>query len=572
MKTKIIIIFLILLLSKTNNSFAIKTVPDSEKRCTISGNIKDSKTGEELIGATVYIKELKTGVATNVYGFYSISIPSGKYIIVYSFIGFESFEKMIDLKSNMSLNIELNPKQQQLNEVVIKADRANENVVRNEMSSIKMDSKTIKQIPALLGEVDIIKAIQLLPGIQTTSEGSSGFSVRGGAPDQNLILLDEAPVYSSSHLMGFFSVFNNDAIKDVKIYKGDIPMNYGGRLSSVLDVRMNDGNSKRLTATGGIGLISSRLTLEGPISKDKTTFIISGRRTYFDLFLPLAPNVEIRKNSLYFYDFNAKITHQFNENNRLYISGYFGRDVFINKFAGMDYGNQTFTMRWNHLFSKKLFSNFTFIQSKYDYSIGTPDGSANSFNWSAKLRDYGLKADFTFYPNPNNTIKFGASSTYHIFDPGSVSGVGDQTVFNQYTLPSNYALEHGIYLGNDQKINDKLTIKYGLRYSIFQNVGSATIYNYNSNFESIDSTVYKSGEIFNTYSGLEPRLGINYTLNEVSSIKASYSRTYQYLQLAQNSTAGTPRHAWSPGSRNIKPKKTEQIAFTNLINLHANVS
>ncbi|MEI6821138.1 MAG: TonB-dependent receptor [Bacteroidota bacterium] len=559
-KNKLLLMLILTLFIKVNSSFALNTIPDSEKRYTISGKIKDAKTGEELIGATVFIKEIKTGIATNVYGFYSISIPAGNYTLMYSFIGYEGIEKKIELKSNISINIELTPIQHQLGEVVISAERKNENVVRNEMSVIKMDSKTIKQIPALLGEVDIIKALELLPGIQTTSEGSSGFSVRGGASDQNLILLDEATIYSVSHFLGFFSIFNNDAIKDVTIYKGDIPMNYGGRLSSVLDVRMNDGNSKRFTATGGVGIISSRLTLEGPIKNEKTTYVISGRRTYYDLFFPLSPNADIKNDKLYFYDFNAKITHQFDEKNRLFISGYLGRDVFSNANALMTYGNQTFTMRWNHLFSNKLFSNFSFVQSTYNYNLGNPGATSNSFTWDAAMKDYGLKADFTYYPNPNNTIKFGASSTYHVFNPGSVSGIGSQTSFTQFLLPSDYTLEHGIYIGNDQKLNEKLSIKYGLRYSIFQNVGSATVYHFNSNFESTDSSVYSNGKIFNTYSGLEPRLGLIYKLNEFSSIKASYSRTYQYVQIAQNSTAGTPLDIWFPASPNVKPQRADQFA------------
>lgn len=533
----------------------------NEKNPIISGSIKDAKTGEQLLGATVFIKELKSGVASNMYGFYSLSIPPGNYTLLYSYIGYESYEKKIQLKENTTLNIELQPKNQELKEVVIKEKRNNENVKKNEMSVVRMDAKTIRKIPAFMGEVDVIKALQLLPGIQTTSEGSSGFSVRGGSPDQNLILLDEATVYNASHLLGFFSVFNNDAIKDVKIYKGDIPMNYGGRLSSVLDVRMNDGNQKKFSATGGIGTISSRLTIEGPLLKDKTSFIISGRRTYFDLFLPLSPDENIRKNVLYFYDFNAKISHTINENNRLYISGYFGRDVFNNDFSRLTSGNQTFTMRWNHLFSKKLFTNFMFVYSKYDYFLGTPEGEANSFEWLSKMRDYGLKADFTLYSNPNNTIKFGIGSIYHIFDPGMAKGTGSQSLFNEFVVPSSYALENGVYLGNEQKINNRIELKYGLRFSMFQNIGAATIYNYNSNFESIDSTVYKSGDFYKTYSGLEPRVGIAYTLNEESSVKLNYSRTYQYIQLAQNSTSGTPLDVWFPASPNVKPQRCDQVAL-----------
>ena len=438
MKHNILLLLCLLLITTATFTKASNPITDLDKKPIVSGSVKDAKTGEQLLGATVYIRELKSGVATNMYGFYSLSIPAGKYTLVYSYIGYENFVKEIQLKENITLNVELQPKQQQLKEVVISEKRNNENITRNEMSVARMDAKTIRKIPAFMGEVDVIKALQLLPGIQTTSEGSSGFSVRGGSPDQNLILLDEATVYNASHLLGFFSVFNNDAIKDVKIYKGDIPMNYGGRLSSVLDVRMNDGNQKNFSATGGIGTISSRLTIEAPLIKDKTSFIMSGRRTYFDLFLPLSSDKNVRDNVLYFYDFNAKISHTINENNRLYLSGYFGRDVFNNSFSKLTSGNQTFTLRWNHLFSKKLFSNFMFVYSKYDYYLGTPEGEAYSFDWNSKMRDYGLKADFTLYSNPKNTIKFGISSIYHIFQPGSAKGTGSQSMFNEFVVPSSY--------------------------------------------------------------------------------------------------------------------------------------
>lgn len=556
---KIITIILLLIYIKIP-VFADNFNEGGDKKLIISGSIKDATNGEQLLGATVFIKELKTGTASNLYGFYSISLQQGTYTLVYSYIGYQNIERTIQLKANTTINIELQPLQSELKEVVITEKRSNENITKNEMSVVRMDAKTIRQIPAFMGEVDIIKAMQLLPGVQTTSEGSSGFSVRGGSPDQNLILLDEATVYNASHLLGFFSVFNNDAIKDVKIYKGDIPMNYGGRLSSVLDVRMNDGNDKHFEGTGGIGNISSRLTLEGPLLKDKTSFILSGRRTYFDLFLPLSSDEKIRDNTLYFYDFNAKIAHTINENNRIYLSGYFGRDVFNNNFSKLNSGNQTFTMRWNHLFSKKIFSNFMFVYSKYDYYLGTPEGEAYSFDWRSKMRDYGFKSDFTLYANPNNTIKFGISSIYHIFEPGYAKGTGTQSFFNEFTVPSSYALENGIYIGNDQKVNDKLTLKYGIRVSMFNNVGPATIYNYNNNFESTDSSVYKSGDFYQTYAGIEPRFGISYTINDKSSVKASYSRTNQYIQLAQNSTSGTPLDVWFPSSPNVKPQISDQIA------------
>jgi outer membrane cobalamin receptor len=531
------------------------------KRYTLSGSISDKNNGEQLIGATLFIKELKTGTTSNVYGFYSISLEPGEYTFTWAFLGYESIEKKIKLTANTTQNIELVSKSQKLSEVEIRAQRANENVAKNEMSTVKLSSKTIKEIPALMGEVDIIKALQLLPGVQATSEGATGFSVRGGAPDQNLILLDEATVYNASHFLGFFSVFNNDAIKDVTIYKGDIPVQFGGRLSSVVDVRMNDGNNKKFAATGGIGTISSRLTVEGPLVKNQTSFILSGRRTYFDLFLPLSSDENVRDNQVYFYDFNAKISHKINENNRIFLSGYFGRDVFNNDFFRMNLGNQTFTMRWNHLFSKKLFTNFTFIQSKYDYQLGTTPGQANSFTWKSQLQDYGLKADFNYFITPENNLKFGVSSIYHVYHPGRAAGDGDNSLFTEFIVPSNYALEHSIYAGNDQKINNKFSLKYGIRATLFQNIGSATIYNYNANFESIDSTVYKKGDIFNHYFRIEPRFGAAYMFNDKFSIKANYSRTYQFIQLAQNSTSGTPLDVWFPTSPNIEPQSADQFSL-----------
>jgi hypothetical protein len=444
-------------------------------------------------------------------------------------------------------------------------------VKKPEMSVIKMDVKSINRIPALFGEVDLIKAIQMLPGVQATSEGSTGFSVRGGNPDQNLILLDEAVVYNASHLLGFFSVFNNDAIKDVTLYKGDIPASSGGRLSSLLDVRMKDGNSRKFSVTGGIGLISSRLTLESPVFDENTSFIVSGRRTYADLFLPLSKNKEISDNKLYFYDFNAKVTHRFDDNNRIFLSGYFGRDIFSNQFALMSLGNQTATLRWNHLFSKSLFSNFSLIYSKYDYSLGTPKGEASAFKWTSDLKDYSAKADFSWFLSPASTIKFGFSTTYHEFFPGEARGVGDSTLISDFVLSGSYALEHGIYLSNEHKISGVLTLKYGLRLSVFQNVGDATLYHYDANYEALDSTVYSKGKFFNHYATLEPRLGLNYSISEISSVKASYSRTAQYVHLAQNSTAGTPLDIWFPSSPNIKPSVADQIALGYFHNFRHNM-
>jgi hypothetical protein len=543
----------------------------SVKRYAVSGHVKDAETGEDLFGASVLVVNLGTGSVTNEYGFYSVSLPKGKYSFRFSYTGYESQIHNISVEKDIILDIILKPFSENLKEIEIKAERTDENVKAPEMSVVKMDVKTINKIPALMGEVDIIKAIQLLPGVQSVSEGSSGFSVRGGSPDQNLILLDEATVYNASHFLGFFSVFNNDAIKDVKLYKGDLPAQYGGRLASVLDVRMRDGNQKRFSGTGGIGLISSRLTLEGPIVKDRTSFIVSGRRTYADLFLFLAKDEGARDSRMFFYDFNAKVNHTINENNRLYLSGYFGKDVFKNPFAYMKLGNATATARWNHLFSKKLFSNFTFIYTQYRYGLGTAnEDEPSSFIWTSNLQDYQVKGDFTYYQSTNHTLKFGISSTYHLFDPGEAEGTGDESLFTKYKLAHSYALESGAYISDDHLLGSRLTLKYGLRLSLFQNVGPGTVYSYDQNFVMADSINYNSGDFYKTYTGLEPRLGMVFVLDEVSSIKASYSHTYQYLQLAQNSTAGTPLDIWFSASPNVKPQVADQVATGYFRNFRKN--
>ncbi len=527
---------------------------------TISGYVKDVSNGEALIGSTVLVKEEGKGTATNIYGFYSISLAPGTYTLVYSFIGYNPQEQIVKLTANQIINIELNLESKVLQEVVVRGEKLNSNVVKPEMSVSKLEMKSIRRIPALMGEVDVIKAIQMLPGVQTTSEGSSGFSVRGGGIDQNLILLDEATVYNASHLMGFFSVFNNDAIRDVKLYKGDIPANYGGRLSSVLDVRMKEGNNKKFSATGGIGLISSRLTLEGPIGSKKTSFLISGRRTYADLFFPLLTDTSAKKGIMYFYDLNLKINHQINDNNRLYLSAYLGRDKFGQKgSADAGFGNKTFTLRWNHLFSSRLFSNTTAIFSKYDYSLKM-DQSSSKYIWESSLLDYTLKLDFNYFLTPENEIKFGVSSTYHDINPCNAWMENNGSTIT-IPYPKNYELEHVAYISNQQKIGDNITLKYGIRYSMFQNIGKTTSYKFDQNYKVIDTIDYPSGKLFHTYHAFDPRLGIVYTVNDKSSVKASYSHTTQFMQLASNSNGGMPLDVWFPSSPNIKPQKADQYAI-----------
>jgi hypothetical protein len=562
--------FLILFLFIIVYSYCEGEISDKTKKWTISGTIRDKSNGEALFGATVYVRELHTGTSSDVYGNYSLTVAEGKYTLIYSYIGYVTVTRTYELTQNLRFNIEMEPKQETLKEVEITSEKLDKNISRPEMSTFKMDIKTIQKIPALMGEVDIIKAIQLLPGVQSVSEGSSGFSVRGGATDQNLILLDEATVYNASHLMGFFSVFNNDAIKDVKLYKGDMPPNYGGRLSSVLDVRMNEGNSKTWEVTGGIGLIASRLTIEAPIIKDDMSFIVSGRRTYADIFLAFSNNEDLKDNRLYFYDLNAKWNYRINDNNQVFLSGYFGRDVFKNSFARSNWGNSTGTIRWNHLFSKRLFANFTGFYSNYTYLMGTPEGSPSSFDWISGLRDAGAKGDLSYYLNTNNTIRFGASMTYHFIDPGVAKGVGENSAVNETHVPHSNSIETGIYAGNEQKFGDRWVVKYGLRFSMFQNIGTGTVYQYDSAYVAYDSIIYPRGKLYNTYAGIEPRLGVLFGINEVSSVKASYSRTYQYLQLAQNSTVGNPLDIWFPSSPNVKPQVADQAAIGYFRNFRKN--
>ncbi len=542
---------------------------DPDLRYIVSGYVKDGETGEGLIGASVMVKGYQKGTVTNLYGFYSISLVPGKCTLEYSYIGYEKKEVFVRLEKNITLNMELIQMIRELDEVSVSAEGHKALLEKAEMSSARLTGKSIKRIPTLMGEMDVIKAIQLLPGVQASSEGASGFSVRGGNPDQNLVLLDEAPVYNASHLMGFFSVFNNDAIKDVKLYKGDIPAEYGGRLSSLLDVRMRDGNNKRYSVSGGIGTISSRLTLEGPVLKEKASFIMSARRTYADLFLPLANDEIVRESKLYFYDLNAKFNYIINENNRIYLSGYSGKDVFKNKFAGMGFGNNTFTMRWNHLFSPRLFSNFTLVQSNYFYELGTPEGEASSFQWNSRMHDFSGKADFNYFLTPDFDIKFGTGTILHKFRPGSARGLGTESLFTEFTLPDLQALENNIYLSVEQSAGYHWRLRYGLRFSTFHNIGKATVYKFDNNYEVNDSIKYNKCEFYQNYATPEPRIALTYVIDSLSSIKLSYSRTSQFVHLAQNSTAGTPLDVWFPSSPNIHPQISDQIAtgyFRNFFN------
>ena len=548
----------------------------SQENFTISGNLTDIENGEGLIGASIKLANQAKGTVTNGYGFYSLTLPKGSYKIVYSYLGYKSITKELVLDKNAKINIELTEVSTTFDEVVITGEAANKNVESLDMSKNELNIDQIKRIPALMGEVDIIKAIQLLPGVQTIGEGGSGFFVRGGAADQNLILLDEANVYNASHLMGFFSVFNPDAVKNVELYKGGIPAQYGGRLASVLDIKMKDGNMKKFSAQGGIGTISSRLTLSAPIKKNKGAFMISGRRTYADVFLPLFTKnkPELKGTKLYFYDANIKGNYTFNDKNRLFVSGYFGKDVLaLAEEFKMDWGNATASVRWNHIFNDKLFLNTTLVHSNYDYLLGTPKGGnadGDSFEWGANIKDYYLKEDFNYYLNPKNTIKFGLLTSFHEISPGNMSFSSDG-VENKINAAHTNSLEHGIYASNEHKISTRFSAIYGLRYSYFQNIGKATVYGYDEAFEVKDTTYYKDGEIYNSYGGLEPRLGLKYSLDETSSVKASYNRTRQYIQLASNSTSSSPLDVWFSSSSNVKPQYADQVALGYFKNMKDNL-
>ncbi|MDR2497374.1 MAG: TonB-dependent receptor [Tannerellaceae bacterium] len=520
-----------------------------ERRFTVSGNIRDEVNGEDMIGAAVMIKGERSGAVTNAYGFYSVSLPAGRHVLLVSYVGYAAKEIAVDLSADRRLNISLRPNVQELGEVVVAADGLNANVAKAEMSVEKLSAATIKSVPALMGEVDVIKAIQLLPGVQSTSEGTSGFSVRGGGYDQNLILLDEAAVYSASHLMGFFSVFNNDAVKDVTLYKGDIPASNGGRLASLLDIRTKDGNSRRFAATGGIGLISSRLTLEGPLSP-KVSAIVSGRRTYADMFLALADDERMRQSILYFYDMNAKINYRIDDNNRLFLAGYFGRDKLGMSLAGMDFGNKTVTARWNHIFSPKLFSNFSLIGSMYDYYIKMELNEQVGQELKSGLDDYGFKADFSYSPSPAHHIRFGYHFTHHSFRPGEGGGTGEESVVGRIKFADQFAMENVLYLANETNAGDHLKLKYGLRYTAFSNLDK--------------------GRVINNRQQFEPRAGATYIFNDLHSVKASYSRTAQFVQLASNSTSGSILSLWFPSSAYVKPQKCDQYALGYFRNMAEN--
>jgi hypothetical protein len=532
----------------------------SSKEYTISGSLRDKDSGEDLLYATVFIKNTTIGTTTNEYGFYSLTLEEGEYTIVYSYMGYTNVEKSITLKANAKQNVEMSSTSQKIEEVVVTAERQDKNVTRNETGIVKVDMKDAKLIPVFLGEQDVLKTMQLMPGVSSSSESSSGFHVRGGSIDQNLILLDESPVYNASHLLGFFSVFNSDAIKDMKMYKGGTPARYGGRSSSVMDIRMKDGNMREYTATGGIGLLSSRLSLEGPIVEDEGSFMISGRRTYLDLFFPLMGE-QFNDTELFFYDLNLKANYRLSDNDRIYLTGYFGRDVVGFGDFGFDWGNVNSSLRWNHLFSNKFFSNLTFITSDYSYNI---DANSNLFkmNLASGITSYDLKQDFSYNLSNNTTFRFGYSTSYKTFQPGEFSSEDvELELFKTKEIQASDVLDNALYFSHEQKYSDNLTVNLGLRYSFFNVLGGRDFYTYDSEGEVVDKKYYSSGDVVKTFHGFEPRLNLTYLLSSVNSIKASYNRMYQYVHLMSNSNSGSPMDYWVPTSTNVDPQSTDQYSL-----------
>jgi hypothetical protein len=550
------LLFSFLLLAASSASFA-------QQKFTLSGTIKDQNTGELMIGATVKIQG-NTGlaVASNEYGFYSLLLPQGKYTVVVSYTGYTAITFNLEIKANLKKDWELTTGQN-LNEVVIASVRKDENLSTPAMGTETLNIKAIEKLPVLFGERDVLKTIQLLPGIKSTGEGSSGFSVRGGAADQNLILLDEAPVYNASHLLGFFSTFNSDALKDASIIKGNSPAQYGGRLSSVMDVKMKDGNNQSYDVAGGIGVISSRLSVEGPIQKNKSSFIVSGRRTYADLFLKLTEDYKDSK--LYFYDLNAKANYQLNENNRLYISGYFGRDVLaFGDTFGTDWGNTTATLRWNSIINSKLFSNTSLIYSDYNYDINIKSGETN-FGVNSKIQDWNLKQDFSFYANAKHSLRMGLQSIFHTLKPSTFTG----TVSATFERQTRRSWENAFYVSDDFKATEALTLNYGARLSMFTVMGGGTYAVYENGIPT-NLIALEKGAFGKTYANIEPRISANYRIGASSSVKAGYARNVQYLHLLGNSTGGNPTDQWIASSYSIKPEIADQFSIGYSKNLNNN--
>jgi hypothetical protein len=540
----------------------------AQQRFTISGYVRDSTSGESLLGASIGIKGTSSGVQSNTYGFYAITLPAGEYTLVFTFIGYEAQERTITVKAPLNLSTALVPRSYQAREVVITEKRKDENVKNTEMGKVELATEQMKKLPALMGEVDPLKAIQLMPGVQAAGEGNAGFYVRGGGSDQNLILLDEAPVYNTGHLFGFFSIFNADAIRDVTLIKGGMPANYGGRLSSVVDVVMKDGNNQAYQVEGGIGAIASRLSIQGPIVKDKASFIVSARRTYADV---LAKPFVKKESSFYgsgyhFHDLNAKVNYRFSDKDRLFLSGYVGRDVFRYRNSGRSFethipwGNNTATLRWNHVFSKKLFANTSLIYNDYKFTFSATQQTFH-INLNSGIRDYNGKLDFDYFINFRHHLKFGGNYIYHRFTPSSVSGRQDTTTFRPDNPFRKYAHEAALYLQDDWELSPQLKVNLGLRYSGFRQIGPYTRYIRDADGNKTDSVTYGRNQEVRSYGGFEPRIIIRYAWNERNSVKGSVTRNNQFIHLVTNAGSTLPTDIWVPSTLNVKPQFAWQYAI-----------
>lgn len=543
----------------------------SQEKATLNGYIKDADNGEELIGVTVYLPQLKTGTITNDYGFYALTVPPGTYDVQYSYVGYELQSVSVVIDKVVTRNVNLKIEAEALEEVVIEEKPIDANVVSLQMSKNNLNMTQVRKLPALFGEIDIIKNIQMLPGIISVGEGNSAFYVRGGSADQNLILIDEAPVYDPSHLFGLFSVFNADVIKDAEIYKGGVPARYGGRLSSILDIRTKDGNNKNFSVAGGIGSMASRVMVEGPIIKEKSSFIVSARRSYVDLFLRAANE----DNLVHFYDVNAKINWKHNNNNRFFLAFYTGRDVFnFGDNFGFAWGNMTGTFRYNHLFNERLFSNTSVIASNFDYKLALND-AVQGFEWVSNLQELSVKNDLTYTLNTNNEISFGYHITGRRFSPGEITPTSSSSIFDKLEQQHLYALDHGIYISNQQRLSDKFSLDYGLRLSIFQNIGKGDVYLYedpqdNIDINRTDTLHYDAWETIKSYVNLEPRIGLRYIIKEGQSLKLSYNRMVQNTHLLSAGTVPVPFNTWSPSGYYLKPQIADQIALGYFRNLDDN--
>ena len=564
LQNSIRVLFLVLSIYFISNSVSAQTT-----KFTVSGTIKDSSSGETLLSTTIRVKELgNIGATTNEYGFYSLTLAEGNYTLVVNYFGFVKKEIPIQLTKNLILNIDLiklEEKVKEFKEIKITATKENKNVSGAETGMIKMDVKALEKIPVFAGEKDIIKTFTLTPGFKTAGEGNAGFFVRGGAADQNLILLDEAPVYNASHLLGFFSTFNSDALKEVTLYKGGMPSQYGGRTSSVLDIKMLDGNDKKYHVGGGIGIISSRLSVEGPIVKNKGSFIVSARRTYADVFLKLTD--EFKDNRLYFYDLNLKANYKINDKNRVFLSGYFGQDnLGLGDLFGINWGNATGTIRWNSVLSPKLFSNTSFIFSNYNYKIAINSGTL-AVDIRSKIQDFNIKQDFTYIINPTNKLKFGVNAIHHTITPGQIESDDPNFVFEK--LQDRFAWENSAYVSHEWNPTERLSFIYGLRATNFSLIGAGEFYSFDSEGIVSQTTTFEKGEIVQNYFNLEPRFTSSFMVDSTSSFKLGYARNVQNLHLISNSTSSTPTDLWIPSSANVKPEISDQISlgyFRNFFN------